>query len=88
MLGRCTRMAHTHLSFVRILVASVLWLACVLSIFWSLPDRFALATGIGGYTLRSMLLFPIYVALAVAHWVGVVLLPLWAAREFYRRRRT
>ena len=80
-------MAHSHISFARILIASVLWLACVLSIFWSLPDRFAMATGIGGYSLRSMLLFTIYVALAVAHWAGLVLLPLWAAREFVRYRR-
>lgn len=81
-------MALNQVFLLRIFAAAFLWFVCVLSIFWDIPGQFANATSIGGYNLRSLLLFPIYAVLSVVHWIGIVVLPLWIFREFHRRRRT
>lgn len=58
-----------------------------MSIGKSFPDRFAFEMNIGGYNLRSFLLFPIFLALEFGQWIGVLVLPFVALKSWFQIRK-
>jgi len=68
-------MSRTNTTALKAIAGALVWVLSLLSIIFDFPSRLSHLTGGQSHDLLSMMTYPVWMAMGVAHWLGVFLLP-------------